>query len=73
MNPARIVNVPGGALSEGAAADMAVLAPDMRAVIRAEALRSRSHNTPFDGWQLRGGVAATFVGGRMVYRNAELG
>ena len=27
-------------------------------------MRSRSKNTPFDGWRLRGGVAATIVGGR---------
>jgi dihydroorotase-like cyclic amidohydrolase len=30
-------------------------------------MRSKSKNTPFDGWQLRGGVAATIVGGRIVY------
>ena len=33
------------------------------------AMRSKSKNTPFDGWQLRGGVAATIVGGRAVYVN----
>jgi dihydroorotase len=36
--------------------------------IRAAALRSKSQNTPFDGWELRGAVAATIVGGRIVYR-----
>jgi dihydroorotase-like cyclic amidohydrolase len=30
---------------------------------------SKSKNTPFDGWQLRGGVAATIVRGQIVYRN----
>jgi dihydroorotase len=34
-------------------------------------MRSKSKNTPFDGWQLRGGVAATIVGGRTVYLNPE--
>ena len=29
-------------------------------------MRSKSKNTPFDGWQLRGGVAATIVGGRTI-------
>jgi dihydroorotase len=38
--------------------------------IRAAMLRSRSKNTPFDGWQLRGAVAATIVGGTIVYRAA---
>ena len=32
---------------------------------------SKSKNTPFDGWTLRGGVAATIVGGRIVYTNRD--
>jgi dihydroorotase len=66
-NPARVLNLPGGSLSEGAAADITVLAPDLPVKIEAARLRSRSKNTPFDGWQLRGGVAATIVGGRTVF------
>jgi dihydroorotase len=66
-NPARVLNVPGGTLSEGAPADITVLAPDMSVTVRSAALRSRSRNTPFDGWQMRGGVAATIVGGRLVF------
>jgi dihydroorotase-like cyclic amidohydrolase len=34
-------------------------------------MRSKSKNTPFDGWQLRGGVAATIVAGRTVYVNEK--
>jgi dihydroorotase len=34
-------------------------------------MRSKSRNTPFDGWVLRGGVAATIVGGRVVYVNED--
>src|SRR5512134_2583887 len=58
VNPARILRVPGGTLSEGAPADITVLAPDLQVRIDASRLRSRSKNTPFDGWVLRGGVAA---------------
>jgi len=36
-------------------------------------MRSKSRNTPFDGWRLRGGVAATMVGGRTVYLNDAVG
>ena len=71
MNPARILRVAGGSLSEGAPADISVLAPDLQVIVSAERMRSKSRNTPFDGWTLRGGVAATIVGGRMVYRNDE--
>jgi dihydroorotase len=71
VNPARIINVPGGTLSEGSPADITVLAPDRAIVVRAEGMKSRSRNTPFHGWRLRGRVAATIVGGRVVYKNAQ--
>jgi dihydroorotase len=72
MNPARIIGVPGGSLSEGAPADISVLAPDLRVTVSAERMRSKSRNTPFDGWTLRGGVAATIVGGRVVFVNEDV-
>jgi dihydroorotase len=73
VNPARVLGVPGGSLSPGAPADVTIIAPDLRVRIEAARLRSRSKNTPFDGWELRGGVAATFVGGRVLFVNPEAG
>jgi dihydroorotase len=70
-NPARILGVPGGSLSEGQPADITVIAPDLRVTVAARTLRSKSKNTPFDGWELRGGVAATIVGGRPVFVNPD--
>jgi dihydroorotase len=72
-NPARILNVPGGSLSEGAPADVTILAPDLQVTVSVAAMRSKSKNSPFDGWPLRGGVAATIVGGRVVYLNDGVG
>jgi len=71
VNPARILRVAGGSLAAGAAADVTILAPDLRVTIDRATLRSRSKNTPFHGWTLRGGVAATIVGGRVVYTNPD--
>jgi dihydroorotase len=71
VNPARILGVPGGTLAPGAPADITILAPDLRVRVDARSMRSKSKNTPFDGWELRGGVAATMVGGRIVYVNPE--
>jgi dihydroorotase len=71
VNPARVLNVPGGSLAEGAPADISILAPDLTVTIAAASMRSLSKNTPFDGWTLRGGVAATIVGGRAVYLNDQ--
>ena len=45
----------------------------MAVTISAASMRSLSRNTPFDGWELRGGVAATIVGGRTVYSNPAVG
>ena len=73
LNPARILGVPGGTLSEGAAADVTILAPDLPVKVDASRLRSRSKNTPFDGWELRGAPAATIVGGRVLYVNEAAG
>jgi dihydroorotase len=73
VNPARILRVPGGSLKEGAPADLTILAPDLQVTVSAARMRSKSRNMPFDGWALRGGVAATIVGGRTVYVNEETG
>ena len=72
VNPARILNVPGGTLAPGTAADITVLAPDLAVDVRADRFRSKGRNTPFEGWQLRGGVAATIVGGRPLYINGAV-
>jgi len=72
-NPARILRIPGGNLSAGSPADLTILAPDLQVTVDRARLRSRSKNTPFHGWSFRGGVAATIVGGRVVYANPETG
>jgi dihydroorotase len=65
-----VLNIAGGTLSEGAVADISVLAPDLPVAVDPSRFRSKARNTPYAGWQLKGGVAATIVGGRTVYVNA---
>ena len=72
VNPARILRVPGGALTPGVLADLTILVPELATTIAAHRLRTKSKNMPFEGWQLRGGVAATLVGGRLVYSNPDV-
>jgi dihydroorotase len=72
VNPARVLNLPGGSLAEGQPADITILAPDVSTTVHAARLRSKSKNTPFDGWTLRGSVAATLVGGRIVHAGHEV-
>ena len=68
-NPARILGIPGGSLATGSPADITILAPDTEIEVSADRFRSKARNTPFDGWRLRGAVAAAVVGGRVVYSN----
>jgi len=64
--PARVLSLPGGTLKPGSPADVTVFHPDEEVTIRAAAFRSRSRNTPFDGWKLRGRPVATFLDGRRI-------
>jgi dihydroorotase len=64
--PARVLNLPGGTLKPGSPADVTVFHPDGKVTIRAASFRSRSRNTPFDGWKLRGHPVATFLEGRRI-------
>ena len=57
---------------KGGPADLTILAPDLPVTVSVARMRSKSRNTPFDGWSLRGGVAATIVGGRIVYVNEAM-
>ncbi|HLL77247.1 MAG TPA: dihydroorotase [Pyrinomonadaceae bacterium] len=71
-NPARIFRLEGrGTLRPGAWADVTVLDPGSTWTFDAARSRSKSRNTPFDGWTLRGAPVATFVAGRLVYNRAE--
>lgn len=68
-NPARIAGLKGrGSLARGSIADVTLFDPAARWTFHAEKSRSKSRNTPFDGWQLTGRVVATIVGGNFVYR-----
>ena len=71
-SPAELLRIPGGTITVGAPADLTVLAPDASVTIRAAALVSKSKNSPFDGWTLRGATAGTIVGGRLLYKNPEV-
>jgi dihydroorotase len=67
-NPARIFRLEGrGTLRPGAWGDVTVLDPELRWTFDASRSKSKSRNTPFEGWTLRGAAVATVVGGRLVY------
>ena len=65
--PARILGLPNGSLRVGEPADITLIDPEREVEIDAAALHSRSRNTPFLGWRLRGAAMATIVEGRVIF------
>jgi dihydroorotase len=66
--PARIMGLKEmGTLAKGAAADVTVFNPTTEWTIDGEQFQSKSCNTPFEGWKVKGRVSHTVVGGRIVY------
>src|SRR5690606_37060187 len=69
--PARAFRLPGGTLRVGAPADVTVFDPAEEWVVDPTKFLSKSRNTPFAGWKLRGRAVYTIVGGRIVWKGRE--
>jgi dihydroorotase len=65
--PASLLGLEAGRLAAGAPADLVLFDVGAPVVIEADALRSKSKNSPFDGRRLQGRVRLTVVGGRVVH------
>jgi dihydroorotase len=69
--PARVLGLPGGTLAPGSPADLTLLDLAMRRAVDPGRFESRSRNTPFAGWTLRGWPAMTIVAGRVVWQDGK--
>ena len=69
FNPARLLHLNAGSLSEGSPADIVLLSPDDEC--RYDSFKSRSSNSPFLGETLPGRVEGTICCGKFVYRRRE--
>ncbi|HEV2424825.1 MAG TPA: dihydroorotase [Terriglobia bacterium] len=68
VNPAGIIRSPGGHVRLDGPADLTLFDPEREWTYSAASGRSRSRNSPFDGWKLKGAVAATVIAGHVAYR-----
>lgn len=67
--PAKMLGIPRGTLSVGAAADVTLVDPTAAWTVTPEVFASKSDNSPFVGWSLRGRVTQVLVSGRRVVQD----
>ena len=64
--PARAYGLAGGTLRPGAPGDLTLLDLDREVTVDPRTFHSKSRNTPFGGWTLRGAPAGTVVAGKVI-------
>jgi len=69
IGAARAFSLPGGTLAVGSPADIALIDPGREWTVEPQRFKSKSRNTPFAGWKLRGQVVETLVDGRRMIRD----
>ncbi len=69
--PARLLNLPFGTLRKGQPADVTLIEPDLAWTFTEDRIFSKSRNSPFLGWQFKGGVFATIINGKIVHQEGR--
>ncbi len=64
-NPASILRIGKGTFSLGVEGDITIIDPKVEWIVDASQFKSKSRNTPFNGWKLKGKAVQTVVGGRI--------
>lgn len=70
-NPARIIGLSRG-IVEKKPANLTIFDPNREFNVRASEFKSKSRNTPFDGWTLRGSPMVTIYKGKIVWKHKAL-
>jgi len=65
--PAKAFSLDAGTLAVGAPADVTIVDPQAQWEVDPSHFRSKSRNTPFAGWKVKGRVTTTIVSGQVVF------
>lgn len=68
QRPAKIISTDKGTLSKGKQADVTIIDPDFEYKVDVNKFHSKSKNCPYDGWNVKGKVEYTIVGGETRYK-----
>ena len=71
LNPAKILGLDRGTLQKGHPADVIIVDTEQEYAIDKNKFVSKGHNTPFDGWKVKGKVLYTICDGKIVFKNQE--
>ncbi len=63
INPAKIIGIDRGTLSIGKKADINIIDPNLKYKIDINNFKSKSKNSPFNGFEVNGKVIKTFING----------
>ncbi|MFQ5714500.1 MAG: dihydroorotase [Candidatus Scalinduaceae bacterium] len=69
-NPAKIFRVSGGSLLPGTPADVTIIDMNKEWIVDVSNFESKSRNSPFHGWKLKGQAVMTIVAGRIVMKDS---
>ncbi len=72
LAPAEILKIDRGHLSEGTLADVTVFDPNAEWVVEKGKLESKSTNSPFLGWKMKGMATDVFCEGRHVLQGGKI-
>jgi len=72
VNPSNILGIDRGSLKKSSIADIVIINPDKEYTYTKDSIESKSKNSPFISWVLKGRVEKVFIGGKPItYETTE--
>lgn len=72
VSPAAMLQLKKGNLGEGSVADIVIIDPDKEYTYTKDSIESKSKNSPYINWVLKGKATSVFVGGELVVEGGRV-
>lgn len=72
INPAKMLGIDKGSIEVGKVADITIIDPEAEYKVDVSKFASKSKNSPFDGYEVKGKIEYTIVAGKVVVEKGEL-